>query len=205
MTTFRTLLRQAEQISGSAAYDDTLTMSVAETYLDKNLEADLNYIRSQVKVITGQTNWYDPPDTNLVTLEQGISGSLSNIYTFTGMDNRDDTTPTYSSNNYVVNGDNLEAAIGKLDTAVASVSGGETKITERLLSLVSSGSAHTLPESESYTLGSGAYLDVFLNGILLTPNTGTEERDYLEDTTTTVKFTFGIPTNSFVTYIIRPV
>jgi len=96
-------------------------MSSAETYLDKSLEGDLNYVRSQLKVITGKTNWYDAPDADLASLstqEQGFSGSLSNIYTFTGMDDRNDTTPTYSSNNYVTNGDDLEKAIGDLDTGI---------------------------------------------------------------------------------------
>jgi len=120
MAGFRTFLAQAEQISGSFAYDDTLTVSNAESYLAKNLESDLNYVRSQLKAVTGETNWYDAPQVNLSNIpdEQGISGSFANIYTFTGMDDRNDSTPTYSSTNYVTDSNSLETAIGDLDAQV---------------------------------------------------------------------------------------
>ena len=308
--TFRTFLRQMEQVSGSAAYDDTLTMSGAETYLDKNLENDLNYVRTQLKAITGETNWYDAPNTDLsdVPSEQGMSGSFVNIYTFTGMDDRNDvtptydtnnyatgdlenaigdldaqvklnydgytgltldavvaigstvdeaititasgstfsallvyddlhvggnilvdgtvdgvdvagfataaqtftgmdsasdSTPTYSSENYVANDDSLETAIGKLDTALAVAGGAAEKEVERLSSQVTSGSAHTVPGSNSHAAGDGSTMDIFLNGQLLQSNTGTELRDYIESGADEVKFTFAVPANSYLTYIIR--
>ncbi|MEA3341107.1 MAG: hypothetical protein U9R15_14175, partial [Chloroflexota bacterium] len=119
-------------ISGSRIYDDTLTMSSAESHLDKNLENSLNYVRSQLKAIAGETNWYDTPGVTLATVsnqEQGLSGSLANIYEFTGMDNRNDTTPTYSSNNYVTDDDNLELAIGDLDAQVKANYDGYTGLT----------------------------------------------------------------------------
>lgn len=307
-TTFRTLLRQAEQISGSAAYDDTLTMSGAETYLDRSLEKDLNYLRSQLKTIAGETNWYDAPQTNLASVpdEQGISGSFQNIYTFTGMDDRNDSTPTYdtanyatgdlenaigdldaqikanydgytgltldnvcdqgattdqaitisasgstfstltvyddlhvgsnilvegtvdgvdvagfasaaqtftgmddasdstptySSTTYVANDDSLETAIGKLDAAIELAD--VVKEVERLSAQVNSGSAHTVPGSYSHAAGDGSTMDVYMNGQLLQSNTGTELRDYIESDTDEVKFTFDVPTNSYLTYIIR--
>ena len=308
---FRTFLRQMEQVSGSATYDDTLTMSGAETYLDKNLENDLNYVRTQLKAITGETNWYDSPQTDLsnVPTEQAISGSFVNIFTFTGMDDRNDSTPTYTSQNYVTNGndleasigdldtqvkanydgytaltldtvcevgattdvaiidtasgssfatmlvkgnldvwgdiivdgevdgvdvagfataaqtftgmddasdstptysttnyvandDSLETAIGKLDTAVAAVGIPEKEV-ERLPSQVNSGSAHTVPGSNNHAAGDGSTMDIYLNGQLLQSNTGTELRDYIESDTDEVTFTFAVPTNSYLTYIIR--
>ncbi|KKN18596.1 hypothetical protein LCGC14_0954200 [marine sediment metagenome] len=309
--TFRTLLRQAEQISGSATYDDTLGLSGAETYLDKSLEKDLNYLRSQVKVITGETNWYDAPGVDLASLatdEQGMSGSFANIYTFTGMDDRNDTTPTYTSQNYVTNGNDLEASIGDLDAQVKSNYDGYTALTldavvavgstvdeaitvtasgstfsalliyddlhvggdilvegtvdgvdiagfasvaqtftgmdsasdstptysstnyvanstslevaigaldaaistadvskevERISSPVTSGSAHTVPGSNSHAAGDGSTMDIYLNGQLIQSNTGTELRDYLESATDEIKFTFTVPTNAYLTYIIR--
>lgn len=307
---FRTYLRQAEQISGSAIYDDTLTMSGAETYLAKSLEKDLNYLRSQFKAITGETNWYDAPQTDLsdVPSEQGLSGSFANIYTFTGMDDRNDSTPTYTSQNYVTNGNDLEASIGDLDTQVKANYDGYTGLTldnvcdqgattdqaivstgsgsafaslldtgdldvwgniivdgtvdgvdvagfasaaqtftgmdsasdstpsytsqvyvtdsdsletaigkldaaitladvvkeiERLSAQVSSGSAHTVPGSHSHAAGDGSTMDLYLNGQLLQSNTGTELRDYIESASDEVKFTFDVPTNSYLTYLIR--
>jgi len=299
-----------EQVSGSATYDDTLAMLGAETYLDKNLENDLNYVRTQLKAITGETNWYDAPNTDLsdVPSEQGMSGSFANIYTFTGMDDRNDvtptydtnnyatgdlenaigdldaqvksnydgytgltldavvaigstvdeaititasgstfsallvyddlhvggnilvdgtvdgvdvagfataaqtftgmdsasdSTPTYSSENYVANDDSLETAIGKLDTALAVAGGAAEKEVERLSSQVTSGSAHTVPGSNSHAAGDGSTMDIFLNGQLLQSNTGTELRDYIESGADEVKFTFAVPANSYLTYIIR--
>lgn len=201
--TFRTFLGQAAQISGSAAYDDTFTMATAEAYLTKSLESDLNYVRSQLKVITGETNWYDAPQTDLSNVPdtQGLSGSFVNIYTFTGMDDRNDTTPTYTSTTYVANSDSLETAIGKLDAAIVAVD--IVKEVERLTSQVTSGSAHVVPGSNSHSAGNGDDMDIYLNGQLIQSNTGTELRDYLESGTDEVKFTFDVPTNSYLTYIIR--
>jgi len=306
--TFRTFLGQANQISGSATYDDTFTMATAESYLAKSLENDLNYLRSQFKVITGETNWYDAPQTDLsdVPSEQGMSGSFANIYTFTGMDDRNDDSPTYSTTNYVTNGNDLETSIGDLDTQVKANYDGYTTLTlddvceqgattdvaiadsasgssfgsmlvkgnldvwgdiivdgkvdgvdiatfqsstlaftgmddesddtptysstvyvtngnsletsigdldaaitpaykevERLSSQVSSGSAHTVPGSHNHAAGDGSTMDLYLNGQLLQSNTGTELRDYIESATDEVKFTFDVPTNSYLTYLIR--
>ncbi len=178
-------------------------MSAAESYLAKNLEKDLNYLRSQLKTIIGETNWYDSPQVALsdVPDEQGMSGSFVNIYTFTGMDDRNDSTPTYSSTNYVTNGNSLETSIGDLDAAI--VLADVVKEVERLSSQVSSGSAHTVPGGNSHAAGDGSTMDLYLNGQLLQSNTGTESRDYLESATDEVKFTFDVPTNSYLTYIIR--
>jgi len=305
---FRTFIRQAEQVSGSFSYDDTLTMSTAESYLAKSLEQDLNYLRSQIKIITGESNWYDAPNTTLtnVPTEAAISGSLNNIFsftgmadrnegtptyssteyatgdleaaigaldaqvkanydgytsltlddvceqgaitdvalvvqasgstfssilsyedihagndilvegtvdgvdlsafssatqTFTGMDSETDSTPTYTSTNYVANSDSLETAIGKLDAGIAGADA--TKVVERLGSPLTSGSTHVIPGSNGHSAGNGSYMDVFINGQLLQSNTGTELRDYLESDTDEITFTFDIPANSYVVYIIR--
>ena len=77
------------------------------------------------------------------------------------------------------------------------------KEVERLSSQVTSGSAHTVPGSHSHAAGDGSTMDVFLNGQLLQSNTGTELRDYIESGSDEVKFTFAVPTNSYLTYIIR--
>ncbi len=56
----RTFIRQDTQIRNSDVYDDTLTMSGAETS-SEHIEDDLNYIRTQLKTVNGQTNWFDAP------------------------------------------------------------------------------------------------------------------------------------------------
>jgi len=54
----RTFIRQDTQVRNSDVYDDTLTMANAESSAT-HIEDDLNYIRTQFKVVSGQTNWYD--------------------------------------------------------------------------------------------------------------------------------------------------
>lgn len=301
---FRSLLSQATQISGSFTYDDTLSLASAESYEPKTLEADLNYIRSQFKVITGEADWFDAPVSSLQDFNAGISGSFaniqsftgqsdvtdasptytstnyvtqsnsleaaigeldaqlgiigsptlqsvtdngatttnaitvsvsgsifnsllitddlqvggnilvdgtvdgvdiatfsSNVISFTGMTDETDGSPTYSSTQYVTNGDSLETAIGKLDAAIEDVE--IVKVTERLTSQLTAETAHTLPGANSYTLGNGANMDVYLNGQLLQADAVAEERDYDETSTTQVTFHFNIRQNSFLTYVIR--
>jgi hypothetical protein len=58
----RTFIQQDTQIINSTVYDDTLTMSSAETAT--NLEEDLNYLRTQVKTLLGKTDWFAAPSDN---------------------------------------------------------------------------------------------------------------------------------------------
>lgn len=62
----RSLFRQATQIRTSRVYDDTLSLSLAET--STSLEQDLNYLRSALKDIKGTANWYDGSPETLTDL-----------------------------------------------------------------------------------------------------------------------------------------
>ena len=88
----------------------------------------------------------------------------------------------------------MDAAISTADVS---------KEVERISSPVTSGSAHTVPGSNSHAAGDGSTMDIYLNGQLIQSNTGTELRDYLESATDEIKFTFTVPTNAYLTYIIR--
>jgi hypothetical protein len=57
----RSYIRQDTQVRPSDVYDDTFAMANAETAAT-NIEEDLNYLRTQEKVITGMPNWFDPPE-----------------------------------------------------------------------------------------------------------------------------------------------
>ena len=63
----RTRLRQIEQIINSETYDDQKTMANAESNPGTlNIEDDLNYIRTQLRILNdpnngGTTNWHDEP------------------------------------------------------------------------------------------------------------------------------------------------
>jgi len=195
----RSLLRQLEQVSGSFAYDDTLPMAVAETADDLSLEKDLNFIRSQLKVVTGETNWFDAPNKTIVQLdaEDGY------IDTFIGKAAGSDT-PAYSSQIYITNGQSLETAIGELDAAINVVA--PDKLIEDIVAAIDAESAHTLPHGATYTLdptGEGLNMDLSLNGQLLAVDSGSVARDYVETSATQVTFHFTVEENSNLSYLIR--
>jgi hypothetical protein len=261
MAFFRTFITQLEQISGSATYNDALTMANAEDKNNSSLERDLNFARTQLRLITGETNWFDAPDATIVDMAAqlalvtpgAISGSLSNIFAFTGMANRNDSSPTYIATNRVAQSDDLELAIGKLDSGWALLSGSTgigfdrtfmgvdqvgrmpvyssqttvtdgddlqaaigkldlalsgtisaNKVAERVLTTIFSGSSHLLPLSKSYTPSiNGKNMDIHIDGVLMHANTGTEERDYKETDSTHIIFTFNVPANCYISYLIR--
>ena len=63
----RTLYSQLEQLAASATYDDTLNpATVGESQVD--MEGDLNVLRSVLKNILGETNWFDAPDATIAAL-----------------------------------------------------------------------------------------------------------------------------------------
>jgi len=195
----RSFLRQLEQVSGSFAYDDTLPMAVAESADDLTLEKDLNFVRSQLKVITGETNWFDVPNRTIVQLdaEDGY------IDTFIGKAAGSDA-PNYSSELYITDGDSLETAIGKLDAAINVVA--PDKLVEDIVAAIDAESAHTLPHGQTYTVDptkEGLNLDLFVNGQLLAVDSGSVARDYAETSVSQVTFHFTVEENSNLVYIIR--
>jgi hypothetical protein len=64
---------QKLQVRQSQTYDDTLNPTSAET-ASSDLETDLNYLRSQLKQIIGEPDWFSVPPTNLksISLITGI-------------------------------------------------------------------------------------------------------------------------------------
>jgi hypothetical protein len=197
----RSLLRQLEQISGSFGYDDTLPMTFAEN--GGTLELDLNFLRSQLKVITGETNWFDAPNKTIVQLdtEDGY------IDTFIGKAAGNDS-PAYSSNVYVTDSTSLETAIGDLDAAIAGVAdvAAPDKLVEDIVASIAAESAHTLPHGKIYTLDlteQGLNLDVLVNGQALAVDSGSVQRDYDETSTSQVTFHFTVEENSNIVYVIR--
>ena len=82
-------------------------------------------------------------------------------------------------------------------------SGSFIKISETILTQIPAETSHTLPGGYAYTQASGSMLDVYLNGQLLSHDDGTHTRDYMEVTSTTIKFYFIVLKDSTVTYIIK--
>lgn len=77
------------------------------------------------------------------------------------------------------------------------------KVTEYIVSQVDKNTNHTLPNSETFKMAQGEWLDVLFNGQLLTCTLAARDFDYEEVSTSQVKFHFDIPVNAVLTYIIR--
>jgi len=117
----RTFIRQEAQIRNSDLYDDTLTMANAESS-PTNIEDDLNYLRTQLKVLNGQTNWYDAVSDNF---------NLTAIHdkTFLYWIQKTDDVAVSASNNYVLltgstkPSDNIAIAASTLGAVTAQLAG----------------------------------------------------------------------------------
>lgn len=82
-------------------------------------------------------------------------------------------------------------------------SGSFTKVVETLSISLSAEISHSLPGGHSYTMDAGGKLDIFLNGQLLTHDQGVNTYDYVEISTTTIKFHFDVAKLATITYIIK--
>lgn len=131
---------QIRSTTSGIEYDDTMDLALAEVLVNEaflsdpaqvsgTLVMDLNFVRTAVRDIKGASpffNWFDPVGSTpgLITLS-GARAGISNLQTFTGSDNDDDTTPDYSSTVYITQNGSLEQAIGELDAALVAVSGSQ--------------------------------------------------------------------------------
>lgn len=100
---------------GMNIFDSSETSSA--TSLDGKIDTNTNNITQLAKDMYGSGAALG--GDGVADLATDVSTNLDNIETFVGMADATDATPTYSSNNYVTDGDSLETAIGKLDTTVA--------------------------------------------------------------------------------------
>jgi len=95
--------------------------------------------------------------------------------------------------------DNVEGVLIELQQNIEDV-GGWDKQVETTSAPITAGAAHTLPGSMTYTPDSGKNLDVYFSGQLLTEGA---TNDYVEDTSTTIRFNFTVPNNKNMTYMSR--
>ena len=82
-------------------------------------------------------------------------------------------------------------------------SGSFVKVVDTLLAPLPAESIYLIPNGQSYTMSAGNHLDVFFNGQLLNHDHGSDIRDYIEMTTTTIKFHFDVDKMSTLTFIIK--
>jgi len=184
-----------DSVPASAVINDSFVGSPTDT------EDDMNQIRTRIKNVAGTASWTTSlpnlyaagPDSIKDLLDStygtgtktstnpwgyayadidGLSTVLTSLNTFTGRSSNTDSTPGYSSTNYIANSDSLETAVGKLDDRLGVLSGEvissinkvmyerEHVITGGETSIVLSGTPITT--TQSYV---GAELEVYFNGV----------------------------------------
>jgi len=136
-----TLQNQVRSTTSGTEYQDDLTLGLCESIINEDflddvtqvsgtLIMDLNFLRTAVRDIKGETplyGWCDPCATTpgLITLS-GAREEISNIQVFIGSDGDGDTTPDYTSACFINANDDLETAIGTLDAGLCAVTGSIT-------------------------------------------------------------------------------
>jgi len=204
----RSLFDQLQQIRASRLYDDEISDVATNAETQVHLEGDLNIIRTILKAIKGTDNWYDDlsPNTDLVNLRNELNttkNSIDNLQLFVG---GTDDSPNFSGTNYIDSKDIKEACIA-LDTAI-SFSSIIDKIGETISGDLPAETDHTLPSGKTYILDpsyNGKNLNVYLNGQLLLHDSalGLNDRDYVEISTTQIRFHMLVEDQSNIIYEIR--
>jgi hypothetical protein len=70
----RTFLRQVTQILNSDTYDDTVSPTEANFETNPStIEGDLNNLRSAIKTLLGETNWWDTATRDIATMETDLA------------------------------------------------------------------------------------------------------------------------------------
>ncbi len=195
-----TLQNQIRSTTSGVEYQDDLELGLCEVIINEafltdptqvsgTLVMDLNFLRTAVRDIKGETplyNWCDPTATTpgLITLS-GAREAITNIQTFVGSDGDSDTTPDYNSFCFISAADPLETAISTLDEqlciATGTISAG-AEVQKRVLirtggniventtiDINSPGGGWTVVGDDIQLTSSGVFLEatkIYTNGVL---------------------------------------
>lgn len=120
----------------------------------------------------------------------------------------------YTAENYVTDGQTITASIDALDQALAQA-GIKSKIIERVSTAITKGTVHTIPFASgsnpaitTYKLDTGyrgLFMDVYVGGKKLVPDSGASATDgeYDETSNTQVTFRFVVAAGQIIEYIIK--
>lgn len=223
---------QIRSTTSGIEYDDTMNLALAETLVNEaflsdgtqvsgTLVMDLNFVRTALRDIKGAApffNWFDPVDSTagLITLS-GARAGISNLQTFTGANNDDDTTPDYTSSVFITQNGSLEQAIGELDAALFVVSGTQAGTIAKAKLIRTGGQVLENTTIDISTPGAGwtvigdtiewddatdfvENISVFYNGVLQLPgsNSSADNDVYFVSTPDSLAFEFKIRTNDVI-------
>ena len=189
-------------------YDERRTM-VGDIVGDAELVNDIGELRVALGIADGETNW---DLTNLTSFfpfsELGGNPSMEDIVNKLNEEigNRDFTS------SYLVDGQSVTDSLNALGNAIEGA-GVKSKILEDVLAPISAGTVHTIPFASgtdplitTYKLdpsNNGLFMDVYVNGNKVTPDSVTVNREYSETSNTQVTFRFSIKKGAVIEYVIR--
>jgi hypothetical protein len=195
-----TLQNQVRSTTSGVEYQDDLSLGLCEeivneaflndpTQVSGTLIMDLNFLRTAIRDIKGETplyNWCDPTATTpgLITLS-GAREEITNIQTFIGSTGDGDTAPDYTSLCFIGQNDSLENAISTLDFELCVATGtisdanevqrrvlirtGGQVLNNTTIDISSPGAGWTVYGDDIQFAASGTFVEagrVFTNGIL---------------------------------------
>ena len=146
-----------------------------------------------------------------------ISGSDDSLWEAINSINTEFGSLEFTESNYISSGQSITNMLDSFDMVLYDVVQETARVTaekyvQTLVSGISSGAAYQLPNGLSYTPNSnigrqGSNMDIYLDGWLLSANTGVSginsDRDYAEIDTTHIAFNFEVFQDSDITYVIR--
>ena len=166
---------------------------------------------------TGASNDVTDPTWDNTTGNYILSSDPGDLTTAINLLNTEVGDRTYSAENYIDSGDTIVESLDELDVALKALAddlddASASKHVETVDSEISANVFHSLPDSLTYTPEDGAgvegaYMDVYVDGQLLSADTGAAgveaDRDYQETTVSGIKFRFDVQVGRNITYVIR--
>jgi len=229
-----TLQNQIRSTTSGVEYQDDLTLGLCETIVNESfitdptqvsgtLIMDLNFLRTAIRDIKGETplyGWCDPTATTpgLITLS-GAREAITNIQTFIGSDGDDDTTPDYTSTCFIGVNDDVESAISTLDEQLCIATGTISQANEvqkrvlirtggqvaenTTIDINSPGAGWTVGGDDIQLTSSGTFVEaskVYTNGILqlLGPDDGADNDVYWVAANYDIAFEYKIKQNDVI-------
>jgi len=166
---------------------------------------------------TGASNDAADPSWDNASGNYILSSDPGDLTTAINLLNTEIGDRDYSVGNYITTGDQISDSLDDLDVALKTLSdalddASASKHVETVDSEISANVFHSLPGGLTYTPEDtagieGAYMDVYVDGQLLSADTGAAgveaDRDYQETTVSGIKFRFDVQVGRNITYIIR--
>lgn len=205
---------QRKRRSEMNEYDDRRTL-VSSIVGDAEQSEDIAEIRSALGLADGEVaGGWDLTNTGNFFPFSELSLGTATMEDIVNKLNEEIGDRDYSAQNYITNGESISDSLDKLDVAL-SQAGIKTKIVERVAANIDKGATHTIPFASGSDAGittykqdtghRGLYMDVYVAGKKLVPDSSAIATDgeYEETSTTQVTFRFKVNAGQIIEYVIK--